>query len=519
VTARRSLAALAGGALLLGLVCVRVPARAQTPGSRVTALTVSGTQPVGTFDGVAYTRTWGTVSGVVARSEPVVGLAGLAADAGGMVPYTSAFEIIAPSAPPGDSTVLVEIENRGSPLVIDRLDELEINGSPASATYPAGLGNGFLERRHIAYARVAWQNGIAAGVPASAQGIGEVIVRDFARFLRGERAGLLPGSFDPGRYPIVMLGAISQSAWFVNTFIAEGFNTDPVTGGAVFGGAIAVDGTGHWLAINQLGAAAGTPQTPYLAPGAPVLAAREIVKRPDSDPFLIDVANYTDFYRLSASLTDTEDLPPAMRRYDWPSPHAFVRSAAQAATAFTTARDSGRCNGGKPIPLDPVSYDPYLRTLVVELAHRLHAPGFAREHDLPPTTLFELQPHRQIDDASFSAAPTRRAELPRIPWLDADGEPQGGVRFPESEVPLGAPIPASIPPVVTAMLTDTCGNFSGWHALTAAELAARYASASAYLSPFAAALDKLTTLGYLLPEEREPMLRAASERFAAAKAP
>jgi len=490
-----------------------------TPVSHVTALRVAGAQAVGTFDGVAYTRTWGTVSGVVAPGESVAGLAGLPADADGMIPYTSAFELIAPSAAPGDSTVLVEIENRGTPLVLDSLNGLTISGAAATATYPAGLGNGFLERRHIAYARVAWQTGIAAGVPSTAQGIGEVIVRDFARVLRGDRAGLRGDSFDPGHYRVALLGAISQSAWFVNTFIAEGFNVDPLGGHGVFDGAIAVDGTGHWLAINQLGAAAGVPQVPYLAPGAPVLAARSILKRPPSDPFLIDIANYTDFYRLAASETDTNALPPSMRRYDWPAPHAQIRSPAQAAAAFTTPRDSGRCNGGKPVPLNPVTYDPYLRTLVVELAHRLHAPGFAGDPDLPPTTLFDLTGTVDID-YTFPEALKPHPVPPRTPLLDGDGEPEGGVRFPESVVPLGAPIPASIPPVVTAKLSDTCGNFGGWHALTAAELAARrYNSAGDYIARIALAVDELIRRGYLLPAEREPMLREAAARFASAAAP
>jgi hypothetical protein len=467
-------------------------------GSHVTALRVGGKQAVGTFDGVPYTRTWGTVSGVVSPNEHVVGLASLATDADGFVPYTSTFEVIAPSAPPGDATVLVEIENRGSPLVLDSVNELAIGGPAATATYPPGLGNGFLERRHIAYARVAWQTGIAAGVPATAQGIGEVIVRDFTRVLRGERPGLQPDSFDPGRYRVALLGAISQSAWFLNTFIAEGFNADPVTGRGVFGGAIAVDGTGHWLAINQLGAAAGAPQVPYLANGAPVLAARAIMQRPGSDPFLIDIANYTDFYRLAAGQTDTASLPPAMRRYDWPAPHAQIRTPEQAAAVFTTERDSGRCNGGTPVPVNPISYAPYLRTLVVELAHQLGAPGFADAPELPPTTRFALS-----SDG-------------RVPLVNADAEPLGGVRFPEADWPLGAPVPVSLPPVVTAKLSDTCGNVGGWRPFTAAERAARYPTARDYLTPVGISLDRLIAGGYLLPAEREPMVRAAAAHFAAA---
>ena len=38
----------------------------------------------------------------------------------------------------------------------------------------------------------------------------------------------------------------------MNTFVAEGFNVDPVSGKRVFDGAIAIDGVGNWLAINQV---------------------------------------------------------------------------------------------------------------------------------------------------------------------------------------------------------------------------------------------------------------------------
>ena len=50
----------------------------------------------------------------------------------------------------------------------------------------------------------------------------------------------------------------------MNSFIAEGFNADPDTGKAVFAGALAIDGAGNWMTINQLAASHGYPQYPYL---------------------------------------------------------------------------------------------------------------------------------------------------------------------------------------------------------------------------------------------------------------
>src|SRR5690242_373283 len=80
------------------------------------------------------------------------------------------------------------------------------------------------------WARVQWQGPNAATVvnatiPLTAQGVGEVIVRDFGLMLRGigsvGKAAGLP-SFDRA-----LLVGVSQSAWFVNTFVAEGFNVPP----------------------------------------------------------------------------------------------------------------------------------------------------------------------------------------------------------------------------------------------------------------------------------------------------
>lgn len=62
-------------------------------------------------------------------------------------------------------------------------------------TYSPGLGNGFLFIDRRSYARVQWQTGISPGVAESAQGVGQIIVRDFGRLLRdgalgGERSVL-----------------------------------------------------------------------------------------------------------------------------------------------------------------------------------------------------------------------------------------------------------------------------------------------------------------------------------------
>jgi hypothetical protein len=298
---------------------------AATPGSheqsRITGLSIAGSQPTGTFQGVAYKRTWGTVSGVVAPRDTVYGFDQLPHDADGNYDYQSEFEIMAPEKPGTNSVIVVEAENRGRPVFLNALHEIEIAGPPSASTNGGDPGNGFLFTHGTSYARVQWQTGIAASVPMQAEGVGEVIIRDFGRMLAGKTQLDAKPSVDFGTYHTLILGGISLSGFFIDTFLAEGFNADPGDGGVVFQGAIAVDGTGNWLALNELAAEAGSKQFPYVIPDGKPLRASEILGGHASDPFYIDIANYTDFYRLRASLTDIDTKNPRMRRYDWPSAH------------------------------------------------------------------------------------------------------------------------------------------------------------------------------------------------------
>ncbi|MGH7044085.1 MAG: alpha/beta hydrolase domain-containing protein [Acetobacteraceae bacterium] len=494
------------------LAALLAPITAHAAGSGITGITVAGRQDVGTFNAVPYVRTWGTVSGVVAPGEKVAGLAALPKDAQGDYAYVSGFEVIAPARPGANATVLVEAENRGSPLMLDNLNHISVHGVPAKVAYPHGLGTGFLEDNGISYARIDWQTGIAPGVPAAAQGVGEVILRDFARLLGGARENLPKGQPGLGHDRTLLLGGISQSAWFIDTFIAEGFNADPKTGTRVFNGALAIDGTGNWLALNRLAQAHHAAEAPYFAPNPRPLTARQLLSRPESDPFYVDVANYTDFYRVHASLTDTADLPVAMRRYDWQGPHHPITTPADARVTFSPTRPGGACNNGVTVPLNPVSYTPFLRTLVVELAHQVGSPDGASAPGLPPTTLFRLGPAPQ-STAHFN--PLTGAAL-QVPLTGAQAQPVGGVRFPATVVPLGKPTPVALPPVITSAITGTCGNIGEWQPLTKAEITQRYGSAADFLNADAQAINRLVAAGYLLASQRGAMLSRAGARYVAA---
>jgi len=95
---------------------------------------------------------------------------------------------------------------------------------PSPESYLAA--DGFLFEHATSYARVAVADRNCRRRSQQAEGVGEVIIRDFARLLAG-RTKIGPNSgFDPGTYHTLILAGISLSGFFINTFIAEGFNAD-----------------------------------------------------------------------------------------------------------------------------------------------------------------------------------------------------------------------------------------------------------------------------------------------------
>ena len=435
--------------------------------SRVTSLSVQGRQ---SLEG-GYERVRGIAHGVVAGTEPVRGLpaAGLR--------YAVQYEILRPAGRATTRLLLLEAENRGSPVVLNALNTgAGASGPPATATYPRSASR-FLRSERLAYARVQWQNGIAAGVPANAQGVGEVIVRDFARSLAR-------------RYAHRALVGDSQGAFFADTFLAEGWNAAP-GGGRAFTHALTIDGNGNWMAINDY--AGKGPENAYLRPNGRPFSYRRMLRRPRTDPRLVDVANYTDFYRLRAGLTDTAAPPAGVHRYDWASPHqSFGPSLVFGAL---------HCNGGVAVPLNPLRNQPYLRALV-------H--GMARGR-LPASRRFVLGPHPRTS-AAFNGLPGVAVPVPRT---DAGSQPVGGVRFPELALPLGRLKPVSISPAVTTSAGAVCGNSGGFTPFSAATIGRRFSRAT-YLARYGRAVTKLERAGYVRPADRAVMLAAARADYAGA---
>jgi hypothetical protein len=469
-----------------------------SPASAITAVAAT-TSPIRVGDR-AWQRTTGTVHGVVDPLERVAGLGELPTDERGRHHYSAQFELIAPADGRRAEVVIVEAENRGRPLVLLTLEQFALgttDSTPTGAVYPAGLGIGFLAEQDVSYARVQWETGIAAGVPATAQGVGQVVVRDFGRLL--QRSVPAPeGGAELCRFRTAVLAGISQSAWFVTGFVAEGFNVDPTSGRGVYAAAVAVSGAGNWLAINQLAGAAA--QRPYVLPDGVPLSSEQLLTRERSDPLFVDVATYTDYYRLRAGVTARAEGNCDVVRYDWPAPHAGLNYAD--ALVFGALG----CNGGVAVPRNPLVYGPHLRSLVADVADAVRPPGRVDRAKLPGSALFDLVPAPEPSNG-FNGLPG--VEL-AVPAVDPDtAQPRGGVRFPDAVVPLGRPVPVALPPVGTASSTDLCGNWGGWQPFTVEEVRRRYGSVEGYLARYAAVLEEQIGAGYLRPAERERMLTAA----------
>jgi len=462
--------------------------------SSIVSVGVARDIPAGSYAGVAYRYVEGVIHGEVATGEPVAGLSELAAGRA-TVPYAIAFQLVAPVSASDADAVVVEVPNRGNAILARSIgDPAAKKADEAADASPAAaaIGDGFLPRHGISLAAVQWQAGLPGGPPESAQGIGEVAVRDFGRWLGGAfRGGTAPLPVFRHR----ILAGASQSAWFVNTFLAEGFNADPETERGVFQGAFTRNGNGVVLAINKY--AAGAHQFPYARNDLGPLAPDELLSRPGSDPELIDVISLTDFYRLRASLFARAPERPGLRRYATAAPHASG-DARTPEDIFQTMK----CNGGAPIELSRISDALYLRPLILGLFDSIGDEGAAKR-DLPPDAPFMLAPA----PADLEGLNRLGATPLWLPKTVPSGAPMGGIPMLEAALPLGLAEPPVLPPAVIGSIGETCGNFSGWRPFPADELTRRYGPRANYLALARRQAAELVRDGYLLDEDEAAAVR------------
>lgn len=474
--------------LIAAMLLLSGAAPSPRPVSLVARIEITAETDLGTIAGVRVQRLHGVIYGEVAAGEAVAGLTDVAAGRSA-VPYSTEFDLVAPRSPGPSDGVVVEVENRGMGIL-----PAFIGSSATAGSLPAKSGSGTIDpgtaallRHHLAYARVHWQSGIAAGVPAQAQGVGEVILRDFGRLLGGDFAQA-DGAARLSHFRHRLIAGISQSAWMVNALIAEGFNRDPARGLPVYQAAFTRDGAGNVLAVNRF--AGKGRQFAYLPLDRGPLTPAELLHRPGSDPLLVDVTALTDYYRVRASIFARASGPANLWRYATAAAHA-PGGTVPPAMVFGTSR----CNGGTAIPLNMINDGPYVKALLFELAARIGVATGA-PHALPPSAGFALTP-AAAGQSGVNGLPDKPLWLPRM----SDGLPQGGIGLPEVLAPSGRAIPPALPPVTTASINATCGNYGGWQPWSPAELRARYGSRADYAVLVRRAVAALVAQGFLLRED------------------
>jgi hypothetical protein len=249
------------------------------------------------------------------------------------------------------------------------------------------------------------------------------------------------------------------------------------------------------------------------------LTPSQLLHRPLTDPFLIDTTAFTDFYRVRASVWNSARLPLGLREFNFPVAH----TPGGVVPAGITVQQLGCDIGGTPIPaLNPNDSRPFARAAVLSLVTLVGVVGLRSAAPLVARTT-------QFRRTASPAAPDLDQNNPALPLFnflpgvtltiattDANGEPVGGVVFPDAVLPLGIPMPVSVPPVATRSITDTCGNFGGWRPFTAAELTARYGSVDQFVAAYTTVLDGVIRQGYVLQADRAGILSDIRARFNAA---
>ena len=267
---------------------------------------------------------------------------------------------------------------------------------------------------------------------------------------------------------MLVLAGASQSAWCVNTFVAEGFNVDPGSGTGVYDGAFAYLSGGNWLAINRWGddgAAAGP-----VRPARTASRCRRRTCSPGRGPTRSSSRSPATptTTACAPAARPTRPLPARARHYDFPSPHA-PGTVVPRRRGVRAARVQRR-PGGADEPDRRRSRGPGHAARVVPARSArprcpTSVPALAAVGVLRPSG-----PRRRRASTSTRS----RAWSCGCRVVDADAQPVGGVRFPDVELPLGRAEPVALSPCGTASIDDVCGNFGGWQPFAPDELEARY---------------------------------------------
>jgi hypothetical protein len=395
-------------------------------------------------------------------------------------------------------------------------------------------------------------------------GLGFLGLRDLVAFLRY-------GKSDAGGVANPLAGAIDKAYGYgaslagrvVREYIYEGWNRD-AEGRKVFDGVLTHTGIGR-LYFNMRFAQIGRyprqheehswPSERYPFNFTPIPdpftgKVDSVLKRPDTDPLIVHSHTAGEYWERHGSMTHTDprdgsdvEIPANVRMYALAgAPHAAI------------AADNPRWIG--QLPPNNISPQPFLRAcfaLMDRWATTGEPPPSSRVPRRSEKTLVSPEEavarFPKIPDVSLPATPSRLPywnygpdfddrgimnifppekvsgkEYPiQVPQIDADGNDQGGVRYPDIQVPVGTYLGWAIRRagfaegellstngcIVTFARTKAEREAKGDPRLSIEE---RYASHDAYVEAVKRAVDGLVKEGLMLQEDGERYIEAAQKR-------
>ncbi|WP_218079536.1 alpha/beta hydrolase domain-containing protein [Anthocerotibacter panamensis] len=483
-------------------------------------LTVTSITAHGTFQSGEYLCLEGIFYGELSVTEAISGLEKAPRNERGRVAYSTTVRLIVPQDPRwGNGALLVDLPNRGLPSAH------YIYNNPLNHTLPfgsLGAGNGFLEDHGFLMASVQWELGRGINLPAFTDGLGRkryvegaalVVIRDFLDWLRFS-SDLLPGLAAPLSQGITRVLGVgwSQTGRLLKTLLLHGFNL--TRHGLLIDGIHHQAGPTGWLPLLQSGSgpdssavSVPTPDHPDMRgvveePLTPAALLKVMAERGESAPRMIFTVMSLDYYILRASLFRTGakgccdlPIPESVRVYDVAGgAHALVPTA------------------GCAYPRGTLDWGPVMRAVL------LHLDRWVKEGVPPPPNRLMPLAARPRDPAVLQTPAHLPEAVVQVPKVDSDGNPLGGIRLPDIEVPLGTHGAPNAPAsdfgcFISGSFVPFCETEAERSAQndTRRSRQARYPNPDVYLERVRAAAEQLVQEGFLLEEDRRLVLDTARQ--------
>lgn len=476
------------------------------PAPGITRFEVTSSVPYGTFDGKAFARIEGRVTGELAADAAIAGLARAARNARGRVEYSAPFVLVVPRKKGGgNGALLVDVPNRGRPITHHLYNSPR---APFVALNTFDVGNAFLQTQGFGVAMLQWELGYGIDLPTFqddegrtryVEGAGVAAIRDFTAFLRHAEKDST-GAPNPvhGFFERCLVTGYSQTARLLKRMLVDGL--DLVQERRVFD-AMHVHASAAGLANVQTtgtGPESGTSVTPRFADPQvrgvteEPLTYADIVAHAAAHapgvPKLLVTNMGTDYLSLRASLARTgaqgtteAPIPTGVRLYD-------VAGASHSRNAEATCQ----------LPPGQLDFFPVLRATLLNLD------AWVRDGTAPPDSrLMPLAP-RPGDETVLQAPAHLPHAVVQTPPCDTDGNAIGGVRLPDMEAPLGIHGAQNRP------LTEVPCNLTGAYvAFARPALRERYPDRAVFVARIRAAAQRLVADRFMLAADAMEVERAA----------